>query len=143
MAGRRGPPRNPALFRYDHLHATEAVYLIEAGDRVKVGRGQNVRCRLRELHSTLVKRGMPPGRFDVFYTDDALNAELRCIHALQRIGVNPPGCREFFAAVTFENALSAVRSVIGAPPAMKRTTVYIQSATGITHGEFLACAFPE
>lgn len=27
--------------------------------------------------------------------------------------------------------------------AMKRTTVYIQSATGITHGEFLACAFPE
>lgn len=26
--------------------------------------------------------------------------------------------------------------------AMKRTTVYIRSATGITHGEFLACEIP-
>lgn len=111
MAG-RGQIPNPALRQYDALRVHPAIYLMEAGMSVKVGRARSALSRMRELHTALKRRGMQPGRWQVFYTADAERAELHCIHALQRVASPMPGTREFFTGITFDAALDVVRAAM-------------------------------
>lgn len=126
-----------------------ALYVAEFSTGiVKIGCSWNPARRLQKIDEQLAREGAGTiVRFAIGASfDDRQNAnraEADLIVRLWSTATPVPGTREYFTDITFDAVLATVASVVSAPPAMKRTTVYIQSATGITHGEFLACAFPE
>lgn len=111
MAG-RGQIPNPALRRYDDVPTAPGVYVIEAGDAVKIGRASSLRSRLPELHSYLIRNGRTPGRF--FYLvalTDHIDAEARCLRAMRKVsnGVTPKS--EYFTGIDFDGAVRVVSEV--------------------------------
>jgi hypothetical protein len=109
---KRGPKFKPHLLPYSALAGVgSSIYLVEVGDgSVKVGRSVMPMHRLRTLHQQFARAGKTLGRFDVFPVPGRhlCRAELACIKALKAIGRNPPGCREYFTGITFDDALAAI-----------------------------------
>jgi len=117
MAGNRGRPK-AVLARYDAGGRAPALYLIEVGDLVKVGRSSMPHCRLRELHTKSVTRGLAVGRFLTFpmADTDLSGRESACIRALAAVATSRPSIRsEYFRGVPFEHAVAVVRDVLRTP----------------------------
>lgn len=109
-----GPKRRSEFDRYEGAGCEPAIYLIEVGDLVKVGKSIRPNHRMRALHSLhTTKGGVDLGRYATFRFDGRLwDAEKRCIDALARVAVNPPPCKEYFAGISFDEAVSVVRQAL-------------------------------
>ncbi len=101
--------------RYDGAGTAPALYLIEVGDLIKVGRSVMPHCRLRELHTKSARRGMAMGRFQTFPMSDRVLSwrETDCIKALAAIATSRPSIRsEYFQGISFEQAIAVVQAVL-------------------------------
>ncbi|MFA7291866.1 MAG: hypothetical protein WC023_06415 [Rhodocyclaceae bacterium] len=111
----RGRKRAARNLRFYAAGAREAVYLLDAGDFVKVGRGNSVSSRLMTLNWELSRAGYTVGRLFVFPTAgrNLMSAEIACIHALRKVAAALPGRVEYFTGITLDTAAQIVQQTIG------------------------------
>lgn len=109
---KRGRKLAPALERYEPAGRKTAVYVVEIGQCVKVGRSRTPVDRLRALHR--LHAGEVMGRFCVFPVAPAScwQAENAAICALRRHAEPTPGRLEYFVGIDYEAAVSVVRSAV-------------------------------
>jgi hypothetical protein len=112
-----GPKPKPEYARYYAAGHGPTVYVVEVGDAVKVGRSDMPTVRLKDLHCVHRRDGIALGRFHVFPAPDRdlYRAERRAIHALQRVATALPGRIEYFAGITFDDAVKVVREAVPSP----------------------------
>jgi hypothetical protein len=111
MAKRGAKPR-PEFVRYYEAGGEPAIYLVEVGELVKVGRSSCPVQRLKGLHG---EHKMSLGRFIAFPQANARNLywlECRAISALRAVASNVEGRREYFTGVTFDAAVAIVTETL-------------------------------
>jgi hypothetical protein len=110
--------QNPELRRYDSVRGVPAIYVVAAGDVVKVGKAGSTRSRLRELHSDFKRRGMSPWEFVVFEApyDQIDGLERAAIRTLRTMAVQFGGTNEYFTDISFDDAACAVAEIVLALP---------------------------
>ena len=115
MAAKRGPKHNPELVRYNTAaNVGSALYLIEAGEMIKIGRSVMPACRLRTLHTQLGGLGHVIGRFQIFPGPrDSCGVEAKCIRELSAIATARRSAKsEYFFGISFDHAVSVVKAVL-------------------------------
>lgn len=111
----RGRKPRPEFLRYYDAGVEPSVYLIDAGQFIKVGKAHNPAKRLKNLHVVLARDGLAIQRFTAFMHDDwtsLYRAEQECIRALAAVASNVGTTREYFTGITYEAALDVVRGVL-------------------------------